>query len=114
MLAILGLRSLYILLADALHRVKNLQTGLALVLGFVGSKMMLAEIIIDVSHTWSLIIIAGILLATILRGGITDANPERSDDGNNAAFRSPSAPFGGDKKTGDNGAYRRRAYENEV
>ena len=44
MLAILGLRSLYVLLADALHRVKNLQTGLALVLGFVGLKMMLSEL----------------------------------------------------------------------
>jgi predicted tellurium resistance membrane protein TerC len=40
MLAVLGLRSLYVLLADALHRVKHLQTGLGLVLAFVGLKMM--------------------------------------------------------------------------
>lgn len=40
MLAVLGLRSLYVLLEDLLHRVKHLQTGLGLVLAFVGIKMM--------------------------------------------------------------------------
>merc|ERR1719158_749583 len=40
MLAILGLRSLYLLLAEALESVKNLKTGLGIVLAFVCLKMM--------------------------------------------------------------------------
>merc|ERR1719343_857357 len=39
-LAILGLRSLYVLLAEALDQVTGLKKGLAAVLAFVGSKMM--------------------------------------------------------------------------
>merc|ERR1719213_1321705 len=43
MLAILGLRSLYMLLAEAMDKVKDLKKGLAIVLGFVGVKMVLGE-----------------------------------------------------------------------
>lgn len=41
--AMLGLRSLYFLLAGVMHRFKELKVGLALVLGFVGGKMLLSE-----------------------------------------------------------------------
>jgi tellurite resistance protein TerC len=41
--AILGLRSLYFLLAGLMERFIYLRTGLALVLGFVGIKMILAD-----------------------------------------------------------------------
>src|SRR5438094_464352 len=41
--AILGLRSLYFLLAGLMKRFIYLRTGLALVLGFVGIKMILAD-----------------------------------------------------------------------
>jgi tellurite resistance protein TerC len=41
--AILGLRSLYFLLAGLMNRFIYLRTGLALVLGFVGMKMITAE-----------------------------------------------------------------------
>ena len=71
MLAILGLRSLYILLADALHRVKHLQTGLGLVLGYVGMKMMLSDLIPIPQH-WSLLLIVTILVATVVVGGVSD------------------------------------------
>jgi len=43
--AILGLRSLYFLLAGLMNRFIYLRTGLALVLGFVGLKMITAEIL---------------------------------------------------------------------
>ena len=43
MFAVLGLRSLYLLLAEALDKVQNLKVGLAAVLAFVGIKMMLGE-----------------------------------------------------------------------
>ena len=42
-LAILGLRSLYFLLADLHGRFRYLQPGLAVILGFVGVKMLLSE-----------------------------------------------------------------------
>jgi tellurite resistance protein TerC len=42
-LAILGLRSLYFLLADLHERFRYLQEGLAVILAFVGVKMLLAE-----------------------------------------------------------------------
>lgn len=41
--AILGLRSLYFLLAGLMDRFVYLRTGLALVLGFVGTKMIVAD-----------------------------------------------------------------------
>ena len=42
--AILGLRSLYFLLADVVGRFHFLKLGLAAVLGFVGGKMLLADV----------------------------------------------------------------------
>jgi len=45
MLAILGLRSLYVLLAGAMHQVRYLHVGLSLVLGFVGAKMVMPALI---------------------------------------------------------------------
>jgi tellurite resistance protein TerC len=41
--AILGLRSLYFLLADAARRFRYLSTGLAVILLFIGTKLVLAE-----------------------------------------------------------------------
>ena len=43
--AILGLRSLYFMLAGLMNRFIYLRTGLALVLGFVGLKMVTAEVL---------------------------------------------------------------------
>merc|ERR1719389_1294446 len=62
--AILGLRSLYLLLAEALDKVKNLKTGLAVVLGFVGTKMMLGEWF-PLPQSVSLLVIFGTLGATV-------------------------------------------------
>ena len=44
-LAILGLRSLYFLLAGIIHRFHYLQLGLSLVLVFIGVKMLLSDVI---------------------------------------------------------------------
>lgn len=64
MFAILGLRSLYLLLAEALDKVKNLKIGLAVVLGFVGTKMMLGEWF-PLPQSVSLLVIFGTLGATV-------------------------------------------------
>merc|ERR1719453_1880321 len=63
--AILGLRSLYLLLAEALDKVQNLKTGLAAVLAFVGTKMMLGDYF-PFSQSFSLFVIFGILGATVM------------------------------------------------
>ena len=62
--AILGLRALYFLLADMHNRFRFLQQGLAIILAFVGMKMIIAEWY----HipTWlSLMVIAIVLTASI-------------------------------------------------
>lgn len=63
--AILGLRSLYFLLAGVIHRFHFLKLGLAAVLTFVGVKMLLGSFYVIPIHT-SLLVIAGILTAAVL------------------------------------------------
>jgi len=63
--AILGLRSLYFLLAGLMDRFIYLRTGLALVLGFVGIKMIIADYL-PLPRVLSLGIIALILGVTIV------------------------------------------------
>lgn len=62
-LAILGLRSLYFLLAGALVQFAHLKKGLALILCFVGCKMLG---IISVSPLFSLIIIFSVFIFSII------------------------------------------------
>ncbi len=62
--AILGLRSLYFLLAGLMNRFIYLRTGLALVLAFVGIKMILADYF-PLPRVLSLGVIALILAVTI-------------------------------------------------
>ncbi|HEX4707881.1 MAG TPA: hypothetical protein VH229_09135, partial [Candidatus Udaeobacter sp.] len=62
--AILGLRSLYFLLAGLMNRFIYLRTGLAVVLAFVGTKMIVADYI-PVPRVLALGVIALILGITI-------------------------------------------------
>jgi tellurite resistance protein TerC len=62
--AILGLRSLYFLLANLVDRFIYLKTGLAVVLAFVGVKMIVADIF-RLPTTISLAVIVSILAITI-------------------------------------------------
>jgi tellurite resistance protein TerC len=63
-MAMLGLRSLYFVLADALQRLQYLRRGLAVVLVFTGTKM-LTNAWVPISAGMSVLIIAVVLLATI-------------------------------------------------
>jgi tellurite resistance protein TerC len=63
-MAMLGLRSLYFVVADALHRVRYLRPGLALVLLFTGTKMLLSDWV-HISAGASVLVIGIVLLATI-------------------------------------------------
>ena len=62
--AILGLRSLYFLLAKLIDRFIYLKTGLALILGFVGIKMIVADFF-PIPNSISLAIIILTLVVTI-------------------------------------------------
>ena len=58
--AILGLRSLYFVLADMLHKLRLLHYGLGLILAFVGIKMLISRWV-EIPITWSLAVIVSIL-----------------------------------------------------
>jgi TerC family integral membrane protein len=63
--AILGLRSMYFLLAGVLGKLRFLTVGLAFVLAFIGGKMIV-EHWIDIPVSTSLAVVAGILLLAVL------------------------------------------------
>ena len=63
-MAMLGLRSLYFVLADVLHRLQYLRQGLALVLVFTGTKMLASDWI-PISAGASMLVIGIVLLTTI-------------------------------------------------
>ena len=63
-MAMLGLRSLYFVLSDAVYRLRYLRSGLAALLVFTAAKMLASEWV-QVSAGMSVAIIALVLLATI-------------------------------------------------
>jgi tellurite resistance protein TerC len=63
--AILGLRSLYFLVAKMITRFIYLKSGLAIVLGFVGTKMLLRDVF-EIPTLLSLGFVVGVLGATIV------------------------------------------------
>lgn len=63
--AILGLRALFFLLDNFLYLFSMLKYGLAIILTFIGSKMIIAPFY-HVESIFSLIIIAGVLLGSVL------------------------------------------------
>ncbi len=63
--AILGLRSLYFLLAGVVDLFRYLKLGLAVVLTFVGAKMLLADVY-EIPVLASLFVVLGVLAVSIL------------------------------------------------
>jgi tellurite resistance protein TerC len=63
--AILGLRAMYFLLADLTHRFVHLKTGLAAVLLFVGTKMLLIDVV-KIPIALSLTVIATCVAVSIV------------------------------------------------
>jgi len=64
-LAILGLRALYFVLADWVGKLRYLKPGLAAILGFIGIKMLLMEVI-KIPSWISLLVIFSILVTAAL------------------------------------------------
>ena len=63
--AIMGLRSLYFLLADMRARFSYLQEGLSIILAFVGIKMILTFFDVHIETWISLLVIALVMLASV-------------------------------------------------
>jgi tellurite resistance protein TerC len=77
--AILGLRSLYFLLANLMDRFIYLKTGLAFVLAFVGTKMIVADYL-RLPTPISLAVIVSILAVTITVSMIVTKNRARNEN----------------------------------
>ena len=63
--AVLGLRSMYFLLANSIHLFSKLKYGLAFILSFIGLKMLIAPFY-HVEASTSLLIVLGALLLAVL------------------------------------------------
>jgi tellurite resistance protein TerC len=92
--AILGLRAMYFLLADVIHKFHYLKIGLSVVLVFVGAKMLMADIY-QVPITLSLGIIVLVLAAATGASLLWPASDARHD---------PLVPSGGEPDALEEGA----------
>jgi tellurite resistance protein TerC len=64
--AILGLRSLYFLLAGVVEKFHYLKTGLAIVLTFIGTKMLVVAVGVHIPIWFSLVLVAVVLAGSIV------------------------------------------------
>lgn len=84
--AILGLRSLYFVLANALAYFRYLKYGLATVLAFIGAKMLIADLI-KIPSMWSLVVVVGIIVTAMLVSMLVArraSRPASANDGGGA------------------------------
>jgi tellurite resistance protein TerC len=77
--AILGLRSLYFLLAHMLRRFRFLKVSLVLILLFVGVKMLLVHSTYKIDTTVSLVVIVGLLASGIVTSLLLTSKAPRVD-----------------------------------
>src|SRR5882762_2235270 len=63
--AILGLRSMYFLLAGVVEKFHYLRTGLAIVLSFIGAKMLIVAFGVHIPIWISLVVVAVVLLRSV-------------------------------------------------
>ncbi|MGI9165550.1 MAG: TerC family protein [Pyrinomonadaceae bacterium] len=64
--AILGLRSMYFLLAGVVEKFQYLKMGLAIVLTFIGAKMLVVAVGIHIPIWFSLVFVATVLLSSVV------------------------------------------------
>ncbi|HET9479823.1 MAG TPA: TerC family protein [Pyrinomonadaceae bacterium] len=74
--AILGLRSMYFLLAGVVEKFRFLRTGLAIVLTFIGIKMLIGAIGFHIPILFSLAFVAVVLLGSVVFSLIYPGKPE--------------------------------------
>lgn len=97
--AILGLRSLYFVFANIIHQFYYLRLGLAVILAFVGIKMVLTDLY-HIPTGLSLLVIALVLtiaiMASIVRARRLNARPQQPGE-----VESGSTPVRGDTRAQD-------------
>jgi tellurite resistance protein TerC len=74
--AILGLRSMYFLLAGVIDKFHYLRVGLAIVLTFIGVKMLVVAVGIHISILASLVFVAIVLLGSVAASLVFSKNSE--------------------------------------
>jgi tellurite resistance protein TerC len=82
--AILGLRSLYFILANFIHLFHYLKYGLAIILAFIGLKMLISPVI-HISSPVSLLVVAVILIGATVASLLIQKKPDETipDKNNN-------------------------------
>lgn len=78
-LAILGLRAMYFLLADLIHRFVYLKLGLSLVLVWVGIKMIVSHGLVKIPTVLSLSVVIAIIAVSIIASLAATREKEQSD-----------------------------------
>jgi len=78
--AILGLRSLFFVVASLMDKFHFLKVGLSAILGFVGVKMLITYFHLHVPIGWSLATIVGVLVISIVASLIWPKAPEPGVD----------------------------------
>ncbi|WP_045878650.1 TerC family protein [Pseudofrankia sp. DC12] len=93
-LAILGLRSLFFLLSGALDRFHHLGTGLAVILAFIGAKMLLTDVV-HIPIAVSLGVIGVVLTASVIWSLLTPAPEQPAEPGSPAEAGATAAALAG-------------------
>ena len=92
-LAILGLRAMYFLLADLIHRFVYLKLGLSLVLVWVGIKMIVSHAVFKIPTAISLSIVIGIIAVSIGASlWVSRGQPRTTPPGEEDPHPVPGAP----------------------
>jgi len=79
--AILGLRAMYFLLADLMHRFIYLKIGLSLVLVWVGIKMIVGHAFFKIPTAISLGVVIAIIAISVVASLVATREPTESDEG---------------------------------
>jgi tellurite resistance protein TerC len=79
--AILGLRAMYFLLADLMHRFIYLKIGLSLVLVWVGIKMIVGHAFFKIPTAISLGVVIAIITISVVASLVATREPTESDEG---------------------------------
>jgi len=74
--AILGLRSMYFLLAGVVEKFRYLRTGLAIVLTFIGLKMLIVAVGFYIPIWVSLVFVALVLIGSVVASLLIPAKPD--------------------------------------
>jgi tellurite resistance protein TerC len=77
--AILGLRSLYFLLANFIHMFSRLKYGLAIILAFIGLKMVIASFF-HISSPLSLAVVGGVLVLSVVASIVFPVKNDKGDE----------------------------------